>query len=202
MPTAKPKTSGVNVQVIRPKIKTVKVEIVGRTSLIMNKFSKKAEDDIAARQRKGTQQLRPERDPEAECKGALWTHNGKTVFPGNAFKLAMIEAAGFVDWMTKVRTKGAFFVIDDFVEIKGKWHMRTDHVRVPPRTGRADIRYRPEFPKWSAILTIEYDETVISLEQLLTLLEHAGDKIGIGEQRPSAPMKPMSNGRFKIKARR
>ena len=50
--------------------------------------------------------------------------------------------------------------------------------------GSADIRYRPEFPVWETALTVTYIKSVISVEQLVSLIDYAGFSVGIGDWRP------------------
>lgn len=63
--------------------------------------------------------------------------------------------------------------------------MRRDMVRL--ETGVADIRFRAWFPKWWALIKIQWNKRVLSHEQLLALVDAAGFGVGIGEWRPGAP---------------
>ena len=72
--------------------------------------------------------------------------------------------------------------------------MRTDMVRVG--MGSADIRYRPEYPEWDAVLTIEFNSGVISLDQIYQLVKAAGYGCGIGEMRPEKGK--FNYGRFRL----
>lgn len=95
--------------------------------------------------------------------------------------------------------KGAFYVRGDLLPIKGsKPQMRTDTVRVPPGRGGADLRYRGEFLKWEIVLPIEYDANLVTPEQIVNLVNIAGWSIGVGEMRPSSPMKPGSSGMWEV----
>src|SRR3546814_17616345 len=66
--------------------------------------------------------------------------------------------------------------------VQGEPRPREDMVRVG--MGTADIRYRPEFPEWSILAAIKFNDSVISAEQIANLLSTAGFAIGIGEWRP------------------
>lgn len=72
--------------------------------------------------------------------------------------------------------------------------MRTDQVRVG--MGSADIRYRPEYPQWTAELSIEFNAGIISLEQVYQLVKAAGYGCGVGEMRPEKGK--FNYGRFKL----
>lgn len=169
------------------KIASASLHIQGTSPLIVHKFSEKSQRMIEEKQQKKSKGGRELRDPEAEYLGALYTFgDGNYGFPSGAFKAAMVRAGkqlGYV--MTDL--KGWFFITPDdkennLVEIIGTPRMRTDMVRIG--NGTADVRYRPEFPTWEAILTIQYNEKCISAEQLVELLGLAGFSCGIGDWRP------------------
>ena len=81
--------------------------------------------------------------------------------------------------MTDARV--AFHLPGELVKIIGKPKMRDDMVRVS--NGAADIRYRPEFTKWSANITVTYNEAMISAEQIVNLINAGGFGTGVGENR-------------------
>ncbi len=170
------------------QIDSAKVKIEGTTPLIIHKFSEKSQKMIEDKQAKKSKGGREIRNPEEEYMGAIyWFNDGvRTGFPAGGFKAAMIRAGkqlGYV--MTDL--KGWFFIEPDeketnLVEIIGTHQMRTDMVRIG--MGTADVRYRPEYQTWGAVLTINYNSKSISIEQIAELLALAGFSCGIGEWRP------------------
>lgn len=189
------------IKIPAPDIRVLNVVVAGTSPLIVHRFAEKAKKQIEDKQGKRARGAREIRDPHAEYEAACYTLNGKGKygFKANAFKLAMVDACAFCEGITKTFAKGVFFVMGDVLEIKGARRMRTDMVRVPPGPqGRADIRYRPEWEKWSIDLQIRYNAQLITAEQLVNLLTLAGLHVGVGEQRPSAPKKPGSNGMFEV----
>ena len=58
-----------------------------------------------------------------------------------------------------------------------------------------DLRYRPEFPEWSATLNIEYDDDNITSDAIASLLYRAGMSVGVGDWRPE---RNGDFGRFEI----
>jgi hypothetical protein len=186
-----------------PVTRILRVTVKGTSPLICNKFSAKAKRQIEDKKGQKAKTAKGKSDPEAEYRESLYPLDGKGYgFKANAFKLAMVAACTYCDGMSKVYAKGAFFVMGDLLLINGKPHMREDMVRVPPGRGGADIRYRGEFDKWSIDLDIRFNANLISAEQVVNLLSIAGFHIGIGEMRPSAPLKPGTNGMFEVKTRR
>jgi hypothetical protein len=49
--------------------------------------------------------------------------------------------------------------------------------------GTADIRYRAEYPEWSAVVRVEFAPHMIDAASVVALVD-AGGRVGIGEWRP------------------
>lgn len=179
---------------IETKIFTVK--LVGDSSLIVHKWSEKAMRMILDKQTKKAGAGREAKDPWADfCDSMYWLTEkpenpteediakASFGFPSKAFKACAINAGyqqGIIPKKTTAR--GAFHILGEMVEIEGRPQMREDMVRVG--MGTADIRYRAEFPEWSATLTIRYNPRAISAEQIVNLLNFGGFSNGLGEWRP------------------
>lgn len=182
------KEKEVGLQIPPMNLQNAEFRIVGTSPLIVHKFSEKAQKMISDKQQLKSKEKRSERDPKKEFEDALYIFpdgSGRTGFPAVGFKASMIRAGkqlGFVmkdlqSWFMVYGTDGT-----DLVEIEGDVFCRTDMIRVA--TGGADIRYRPEYKKWEAVLKIKYNASVISSEQLAQLIETAGFGCGVGEWRP------------------
>jgi len=183
------------------KIRNVVIEVEGISPLITNKFSNKAQGMIEAKQQGKSKNAKHEiKVPENDFENAKHkSPQGWDGFPAAGYKAAMTRGAKMVGMVMK-DAQTSFFVKADCEETQlvrtyGKSRMRTDMVRIG--MGSADVRYRPEYPVWSAKLTIEFNEGVLSLEQIYQMLSAAGYGCGIGEMRPEKGK--FSFGRFKIK---
>jgi hypothetical protein len=167
------------------KIDVAEFDIIGTSPLIVHRFGEKAIKMIADKQLKKSK-TREERNPEAEMHECLYKFKDgiRTGFPAVGFKSAMIRAGSILGWVMKELQQIIFVVPDegDLVEIIGQYSLRTDMVRVG--MGVADIRYRPEYKQWRAHLTIKYNSSKISAEQIAQLIDAAGFGCGIGEWRP------------------
>lgn len=166
------------------QLRKIVINVTGIAPLIVHRFDAKAMIQIKEIQDK-TKTGRKQRDPEREYIDSMYFLDDKrTGFPAVGFKAAMVRAAKQMDMaMTDVR--GRFHVLEDangLVEINGEHRMRTDMVRVA--SGGTDIRYRAEYPEWSASIKIVYNASAMSDVQLLKLVEIAGFACGIGEWRP------------------
>jgi hypothetical protein len=65
--------------------------------------------------------------------------------------------------------------------IEGEPEMREDAVRVGQ--GGGDLRYRPMFREWSAVLEVTYVTSMLTRDSMLSIVD-AGGSVGVGEWRP------------------
>lgn len=183
------------------KIHYVAIPIEGISPLITNKFSAKAQQMIEDKQQGKAKNAKHGIKDPVECyEGAKHIlTDGSNGFPAAGFKAAMIRGAKMIGMVMK-DTQTSFFIKADceetqLVRIEGEPRMRTDMVRVG--MSGADVRYRPEYSNWNTTLHIEFNEGVISMEQIHALVAAAGYGCGIGEMRPEKGK--FNFGRFKIK---
>ncbi len=196
-------------------IKLIPIEIVnttitvkGTSSLIVNNWSEKAKEEMRKSQTKQAKGPKEAKNPEACFRGAMYLDvDGNHCVPALAFKNAIVSAARFLDDFKMTVLRGAIFVegtnqsvrdgvtgARDLLQIKSAPPvMREDMVRVG--MGKPDLRYRPEYLDWSIDLPISFNRRVVSLEQLVNLIQTAGFGVGICEWRPE---KNGQHGRFAV----
>ncbi len=184
---------------------TVTIKLIGDSPLICHKWSEKAKKEMLDKQMKKATQGREAKDPLRDYADSLYwlsprpseltpsnIQAGSFGFPTVAFKAAAVRAATDAGLkMTDARR--AFHINGENAKIVGTPSMREDMVRVG--MGTADIRYRGQFENWSIELTVNFNATAMSVEQIINLFEIAGFGVGIGEWRPE---KSGSNGRFHV----
>ncbi len=194
------KSKSVSVEVIEFSIRQVTIPIVGTSPLIVHAWSEKSKRMIADKQAGKAKNKKHEiRDPEQDYEQAKHiSADGWEGLPAAALKAAMIRGAKMVGMVMK-DTQAAFFVNADceqtqLVRLHGESRMRTDMVRVG--MGAADIRYRPEYPEWYMELNIDFNEGLISIDQLHQIVKAAGYGNGLGEMRPEKGK--FNYGRFKL----
>lgn len=194
------KSKSVSVEVVEFSIRQVGIPITGISPLIVHAWSEKSKKMISDKQAGKAKNKKHEiRNPDEEYEAAKHlAKKGWDGFPAAGFKAAMIRGAKMIGMVMK-DTQTAFFVIADceetqLVRIEGVSRMRTDMVRVG--MGSSDIRYRPEYPEWSAELKIEFNEGIISIDQIHQLVKAAGYGCGVGEMRPEKGK--FNFGRFKL----
>ena len=197
---AKPKEK-TSVAVLPINVQRFKLKLVGRSTLVVNKFSEKAKKEIADKQQQKAKGPKAKREPNAEYLGSMYVMPGQKVkagdkgcrygFPAGAFKKAAVKACRYVDGLDQTYVRGTFFIVTDrakdnnLIEIKhDSVEMREDIVRLNTIGRPPDFRYRAEFFNWSCTIVIDLDVTSLSVEQLVNLYNRAGFSIGIGEMRP------------------
>lgn len=182
-------------------IQQMEVRVTGISPLVANKFSEKAKtqmrekhEGIAVKNKKH-EVRKPFEEVEAARHRSVAGWEG---FPAAGFKAAIIRGGKMIGQVMKDAQTSIFIKADceetQLVRIDGKSRMRTDMVRIG--MGVAQVRYRPEYPQWSATLVIEFNRGMISREQILQMIRAGGYGCGIGEMRPERTK--MQFGRFDI----
>jgi hypothetical protein len=188
----------------RLDILTIKVRIVGDSSLIVHRWSEKAKKEMLDKQMGIASAGKEKKDPERDYRESAYLlkpaprdkpfEDGTFGFPTIAFKGAAVEACTSLGKaVTKVAARQAFHMVGELVELEGRPSMREDMVRLNGQT--ADIRYRAEFLQWACQLVIRYNARVLSAEQVVNLLNTAGFAVGVGEWRSE---KDGSHGLFSV----
>lgn len=183
-------TTTASINISRIAAERVLIPIVGTTPLIVHKFSEKARRQMLDAQQ-GKKAPKVARDPEADYQSAFYRTESGYGFPAVAFKACTVGAARFFGKdvrMTDLRQclffKGALSAADPqpLVELAGDPRMREDVVRLG--ISGTDLRYRPEFWPWSAILDVTYVKSMLTLDSVLSLIDAGGMGVGVGEWRP------------------
>jgi hypothetical protein len=188
-------------------VQTFNLRLVGDTPLITHAWDEKAKKMMLDKQMKKASSGRAVRVPELDFLHSLYwltpkpaeptledLNGAKFGFPSTAFKSAAVDA-GYQSGVTtnKARSRCAFYVLSDMVEIIGMPTMREDMVKVG--MGVADIRFRAEFKNWETYLKVQYNEMIMSPEQIVNLFNLGGFSVGVGEWRPA---KDGNFGRFHV----
>lgn len=178
------KASSSVIQLPELKKRKAVIKVKSTSSLITHPFGQKALKSIQDKQGGKAKSAKHDvRDPQQEYHDSMYIKDdGSFGFPAIGFKSAVVTAANDAG-IQKVLARRAFHVVgDELVTIEGEPVMRTDRVTIG--MGTTDIRYRAEFKEWTADIPIEFNEGVISLEQLANLFRIAGFGVGVGEWRP------------------
>lgn len=187
---------------------TVIIEVTGDTELVVHNWSHKAKEEMLATQQKKVKEKKAPKDPEQDYRASFYLMaDGRTGFPVGGFKAAIVGALRFYDSIPMTMGKQAIFIEADgedvenampLIAIIGEARMREDMVRLGGMSHAPDLRYRPGYPKWSAVLRIKYNASILTQEMICNLVNSAGYG-GIGEGRPSK-VASMDWGRFHVSA--
>lgn len=199
-------TEPLTISIPRINVQHLKIVVVGDSPLICHAWSEKAKRQMLDKQMKKAKSAKAAKDPVADfCESLYWLSpkpatpteadvaQGTFGFPCVAFKAAAVGACRFSDGIKMTEARGAFHVVGEFAEIDGTPTPREDMVRIA--MGTADIRFRGEFKTWMTELTVDYNASVLSPEQIVNLFNLAGFGVGVGEWRPE---KDGSYGRFHV----
>jgi len=197
------KTLDSTITIPKPNFEIFDVKIKGVTELICHNWSKKAKEEMLAKQQ-GKKTPKPPKDPHADFLASLYMFKGDNEpyhgeigegewygFPVVAFKNASVRAAQQFDIpMTTARQLFWVYGIKhpDFITIDGIPVMREDVVRLNGKT--ADLRYRGGFSPWETTLRVKINAQLIAPETIFNLIAQAGFSVGVGEWRPER------NGQF------
>ena len=164
---------------------TIKISIVGKTPLLMDKMPESVKKGILDKQRGITKSAKKKiRDLDKEYQDALHkTNTGIIGFPAEAFKKGMMECTSFVGdkFFSKKLVSGAVKIIngvDGLIPIKYKKLSKLKH------NIEHNVKISPQLEEWSCELQILYDANNISPTDIATLINYAGFYIGIGSWRP------------------
>ncbi len=188
--------------------KELTVNIVGDTPLFVHRLPAKLKIEFEARNEGKSLPKKKIRDRQVEfCESLYWLDkNGNEIvakkaigkhrywgFPASGFKKAAISACRAFKGIKMTEMRGSFHVNGRYVMIEGTPRIQQEQgcdgiwVREGgkgPGTGTPNIRYRAEYPVWSAKLHITYNANMISPEQIYNLFNTAGFSVGVGEDRP------------------
>lgn len=178
-----------------PNLKVLEVRIIGESPYVQHRFYKKAE--IQATQEAGStarsKKNRKARDFDDDYEQAKHrSAEGWLGIPASAIRNAMIAACRLVGYqMTKAKLS-VFCLADGegaedgqgLVRIEGEPEQTVMYVR--NQTGVVDLRARPMWRKWSAVVRLRYDADQFTANDVMNLLARAGMQVGIGEGRPGS----------------
>src|SRR4029077_9078630 len=179
-----------------------KIEISGESPLLCNRFTDAAmlkidggTSAISSAAGKGTPR-------ERESERLYIDSGGRPVLPGPNLYRAIVDAGRFhkagKEKITTLKSSlvpaGMWLREIELPIVDGAWEPAVRAV-VNPATGGRMIACRPRFDRWLVQFALDVDEKMFSLSMVRTLVDDAGQKIGVGDFRP-ARKGPF--GRFRV----
>ena len=183
------------ITITAPRFGIVRQKIIGTAPLVVERFSKKAE--LMAKMQEGksakSKKERTARDYEKDAEDARYrSADGWEGMNAAAFRAAMISACRLVGFKMTLAKLSTFIEPDGFdaqdgiplVRIYGESHTFTAHTR--NATGVVDVRSRPMYREWHAILSVRFDMDQFRVSDVLNLLARVGGQVGVGAGRPDS----------------
>lgn len=162
----------------------------GITPLIMNRLSRKTQEQLLLPAPKKTQAERSvtlKHNPLEEFIAAPHRlTDGKTLLamPTTAFKAAMRETALRLPGSSKKEIGQLCYIRGDMIPIWGVPKLLMSPVRSADMNKTPDIRTRVILPHWCAVVQIEYVTPQLNGTSIDNLFAGAGQIMGIGDWRP------------------
>lgn len=192
-----------------PRLEVHEFVVRGTAPYVQNKFSNKARQQIKETQEAGQQaKSRKKRDAKNFTENF---ENAKHVsdegwlgIPATSFRSAMISACRLIGFKMTIAKMALFVLADGYegdgtalVRIEGEPEYHEGYVR--NSSGVVDLRARPMWKEWSAVVRVRFDAEQFSGADVANLLMRAGMQVGIGEGRPdSKESHGMGWGTFEI----
>jgi hypothetical protein len=173
-----------------PKLVTMLVTIKGVSPLLVENFNTKTKNQMLAKHKGEAQEKKAAKNVEELFRGSKYLDaRGKDCFPCGPIRAAIIGATRLTDTEKMTTLKQAIFVehpkdsMSDLLPLSfSKCLSQEDVTR--NANGQPDIRIRACYYDWKLTFRVNAVQHVLSTEQLLQLISHAGLG-GIGGWRPS-----------------
>lgn len=178
-------------------LKRVRVKICGKEPGIIFQGKGLMEEDAGSAKP-------PRRTPDEEAKlRAHWMGTGRNrtlCIPWVMLYNSFCSAAGSFKYrgskkMTAVVSATISCETDNITLGTDQYEVFAEYVRIPPRTGALVKIGRPRVREWSAEFVLVVDDELYDVNNLLPIMQHAGNLIGIGAWRPE---KRGPYGRFTV----
>jgi hypothetical protein len=185
------KANNEQIQITEIRQEHAKVVVVGQAPLILNAIPNKITKELMYPEPKKTGADRAQRlkhDPIMEFRRSATrakNPNAPTeiVFPGVAFKRAMMSAALDIPGATKSRLGRLMYIEQDWVSIYGVPEIFITMVRSADMNRTPDVRTRAILPMWCATFDVHYVVPNLNSTILSSLLGAAGIIQGVGDFR-------------------
>lgn len=182
-----------------PKFAVISVPIRGSAGspLVVHAFSQKARATMRETQEAGSvAKKNRKREPKdfdnlfQQAKHV--SRDGWEGVAAAAFRGALISACRLVGFKMTIGKLSVFVEADGVSRLDGTPLVRVNGEAVPfeamvrNANGSADIRVRPRYDDWSAVVRVRFDRDQMSEEDICNLIFRAGAQVGICEGRPDS----------------
>lgn len=181
-----------NVLVVQaPQRRAIKLTLVGTTPMLTSRFTDEAAETIIESDKEGATATKPRKSkqpsPKEQYLASRYMLDEKTHgFPVGGLKRAMVEACRSTD-LSMVHAKTLFHAMpslihDELYPLKYKRVEMKRHI-IRTQSGSRRPVHRAMYTDWTMDVIVEWDESVLSQEEVVNLVLQAGT-IGLGAFTP------------------
>lgn len=187
----------------KPIFQAFRLWIVGDTPLIVHAWSKKAKDEMLAKQVGATRGGKEKRDPQQDFVNSLYpmAEDNTFGFPATGFKNAVLSSAHKDKGVARSAVLSALWINADIVSVRPAlagavcdmpliriWgsepECREDMTKIGSGLQKvANLAYRAQFRTWAMRISGRFNGSVLTADQLAFLIQEAGLASGLGEWR-------------------
>jgi hypothetical protein len=157
--------------------KTISVTIEGISALLMHRFPMETIEHIEKKPK----------EEQAEI-SAYRTIDGKLYIPGVAMQRALVSGASYSKGKGRStlskQAAACLIVQDEYLPIDPQEYTIDSRPVVIAATKGRIMRNRPRFDKWSVSFKIEYDPNLMTGEQVRSIVDDTGSRVGLLDFRP------------------
>ncbi len=159
-------------------LQKIDVSLSGITPLLMHRYPMESIEAIDKKTPKEQAEIAAYRTPQNEL-----------YVPGTAIQRALVDAATFSKGKGRAslqRSAAACIMVSPEYVLLGtnEYLIDTRSVVIPATKGRTP-RYRPRFDKWKISFSLEYDDALITGEQIRKIVDDMGTRVGLLDFRPA-----------------
>lgn len=159
-------------------MKSITVEISGVSPLLMHAFPMVPIEAIDKKSPEEQAELSTYRDPE----------NGLLYVPGVALQRALVNGATYSKGKGRSSLQklaaACLIVSPDRLSLGTKTFAIDSRPVVVPATKGRVVRHRPRFEKWTFAATLDWDETLMTEQQVRRIVDDTGSRVGLLDFRP------------------
>lgn len=174
-------------------MKRIDVSIEGVTPLIMRRFTEEDQESATRGSRKAVATTN-RGTPLEQCEKALYRDlDGTIALPQPNILRCFIDGGNFHKAGRKKITTQKESMLYSCLDIEGvmlpvihkqPWKVDTRPIR-NPSTGGRHLRHRPMFDDWRINMVVILDDDMIDLKLIREIIDDAGNRVGLGDYRPS-----------------
>jgi len=170
-------------------VKTINVRIQGKSPLLMHKFPLVPIEAIEKKTPEEQAELVAYRDPDT----------GELYMPGTAIQRSLINAAIYSKGKGRASLQkvaaACLLVSPDRISLGSKKYTLDSRAIVNPSTRGRIVRHRPRLDKWECAFEIDYEDSLLTEDQVRKIVDDSGQRVGLLDFRPE---KKGPFGRFMV----